>query len=246
MYLQNKFCGYWKGYGFIMIDTRCGLRCEGCAFKESHGCKGCIATNGVPFHGECAVAVCCQEKGLMHCGECEDIPCELLTQYSCDPVHGDDPQGARIEQCKQWRKIQLLLKKAEQLLSETTEVTVASINENGYPRICVLSTLKHDGYHTVYFSTGSISEKVKHFMNNPKASLCYYGNGNSVTLIGDIEIIVDLAVKDEIWQDWMINHFPKGSRDENYCVLKFEAKEATLWIDREFETVKCADYIFKL
>ena len=51
----------------------------------------CIGTNGHPFHGECPVAVCCQNKGFVHCGECPDIPCELLTQYSCDPEHGDTP-----------------------------------------------------------------------------------------------------------------------------------------------------------
>lgn len=65
-------------------------------------CGGCIETNGHPFHGECPVAMCCQEKGFLHCGECPDIPCELLTQYSCDPEHGDTPHGARIEQCKRW------------------------------------------------------------------------------------------------------------------------------------------------
>ena len=26
------------------IETRCGLLCETCPFKESHDCKGCIAT----------------------------------------------------------------------------------------------------------------------------------------------------------------------------------------------------------
>ena len=87
-----------------MADSRCGLHCTGCAFKESHGCGGCIETNGIPFHGKCPVAICCQEKGRVHCGQCENIPCELLTQYSCDPVHGDHPQGARIAQCRRWKR----------------------------------------------------------------------------------------------------------------------------------------------
>ena len=43
-----------------------------------------------------------RNKGIVHCGECPDIPCELLMQYSCDPEHGDTPQGARIEQSKRW------------------------------------------------------------------------------------------------------------------------------------------------
>lgn len=57
-----------------MVDTRCGLRCQTCEYKEPFHCKGCIETNGHPFHGECPVAICCQEKGYLHCGECPDIP----------------------------------------------------------------------------------------------------------------------------------------------------------------------------
>lgn len=87
-----------------MIDSRCGLHCTGCSFKDSHACGGCIETNGRPFHGECPVAVCAQNKVVAHCGECPDIPCALLTEYSCDSEHGDTPKGARIEQCKRWAK----------------------------------------------------------------------------------------------------------------------------------------------
>ncbi|MBQ2955973.1 MAG: hypothetical protein IJE08_05880 [Clostridia bacterium] len=86
-----------------VIDTRCGLSCAECTYRESCGCGGCIATNGHPFHGECPVAQCCQEKGWVHCGQCDAFPCELLTQYSCDPEHGDNPPGARIEVCRAWR-----------------------------------------------------------------------------------------------------------------------------------------------
>lgn len=87
-----------------MIDTRCGLCCERCSYRDTHHCKGCIATQGHPFHGECPVAVCCQEKGLVHCGQCPEIPCVLLADYSCcDPVHGDKPHGLRIRRCLQWK-----------------------------------------------------------------------------------------------------------------------------------------------
>lgn len=90
------------------IDTRCGLCCETCGFRESCNCGGCIATNGHPFHGECPVAVCCQEKGFVHCGQCPDLPCKLMVQYSIeDKEHGDNPPGARIEQCRRWREAEM-------------------------------------------------------------------------------------------------------------------------------------------
>lgn len=86
-----------------MIDSRCGLHCTGCEWKRSHGCGGCIETQGHPFHGECPVAICCQDKGHAHCGECSNIPCAKLYAYSyLDPVHCDKPQGARVSVCREW------------------------------------------------------------------------------------------------------------------------------------------------
>ena len=86
------------------VDSRCGLHCTGCEFKAVSGCGGCIETGGHPFYGECPVAMCCQNKGLVHCGECDDIPCELLMNYSCDPEQGDTPKGKRINQCIKWSR----------------------------------------------------------------------------------------------------------------------------------------------
>lgn len=88
-----------------MVDSRCGLHCTSCTFRESCGCGGCIETMGHPFHGVCPIANCCQDKGFMHCGECPDIPCKQLYAYSyLDKAHGDHPPGARIEVCKKWAR----------------------------------------------------------------------------------------------------------------------------------------------
>ncbi len=115
----------------IMVESRCGLLCSECGFRESHNCGGCIETNGNPFHGECPVAKCCQDNGFTHCGECPVIPeacgisacikvdetgfhlCDTCDKTTCgklhaysytDSNHGDNPPGARVEQCKKWAK----------------------------------------------------------------------------------------------------------------------------------------------
>ena len=88
-----------------MIDSRCGLHCTDCDFKESHGCEGCLETNGNPFCGECDLAICYQNKGFMHCGECPDIPCKHLVQYPNDPEHWNELARQRIERCKEWARI---------------------------------------------------------------------------------------------------------------------------------------------
>lgn len=85
------------------VQSRCGLLCGDCTYKEANGCGGCIETNGHPFYGECSIAVCCQDKGYTHCGECDIIPCDKLYAYSyLDAEHGDNPPGARIATCLKW------------------------------------------------------------------------------------------------------------------------------------------------
>ncbi|MHB1483085.1 MAG: DUF3795 domain-containing protein [Saccharofermentanales bacterium] len=89
-----------------LVQSRCGLMCNGCEYRVSCGCGGCIETNGHPFHGACPVAKCCQNKGLSHCGECNDMPCEQLYAYSClDKEHGDKPCGARLSVLRYWKKM---------------------------------------------------------------------------------------------------------------------------------------------
>jgi len=87
----------------LTVQSRCGLLCRTCSFREPCNCGGCIETMGNPFHGKCPVATCCQNKGFQHCGECPDIPCEQLKEYSCsDSEHADKPKGARIALCRKW------------------------------------------------------------------------------------------------------------------------------------------------
>lgn len=82
-----------------MIESRCGIICSECKYKEQMNCKGCVNIDK-PFWGSCEVKSCCEGKGLSHCGKCDDFPCDLLNQFAYDKAEGDD--GKRIEQCKKW------------------------------------------------------------------------------------------------------------------------------------------------
>lgn len=131
---------------------------------------------------------------------------------------------------------ELLEKKAASLLDACKVVTISSVDAQGYPRPCVVVKIKNEGFGTVWFATGADSRKTAHFKQNPKAGLLYYTEENSVTLTGIAEIITDTSIKNELWSDWMLAHFPGGAADPNYCLLKFTAAEATFFIDRAFET----------
>ena len=135
-----------------------------------------------------------------------------------------------------------IIEKAAALLGACTEVTLASVSEDGYPRICVLSKVKSEGIGKVYVATGMISTKTRHFQTNPKASVCAWKDGNSITLVGKVTVSQERAILEEMWLDWFIDHFQGGVDDPNYCVLIFETTEATLWIDGEFVTVGSEDF----
>lgn len=84
-----------------MVESRCGLLCSECAYREQTGCKGC-AQMDKPFWGEqCPVKACCESKQHEHCGACADFTCELLHGFAYDAEQGDN--GKRLEQCKRWK-----------------------------------------------------------------------------------------------------------------------------------------------
>lgn len=66
----------------------CGSYCGICEQFTSNVCRGCAYQLGLTNKGECCVFQCCVvDRGLEHCGLCEDFPCSsLCSQGSVDDV----------------------------------------------------------------------------------------------------------------------------------------------------------------
>ena len=77
--MKEKECG-------DMIESRCGIKCGSCAYKEPMGCTGCLHI----------------QKPLQHCGECETFPCELAKAFAYDEKQGDG--GERLKTCRCWKE----------------------------------------------------------------------------------------------------------------------------------------------
>jgi general stress protein 26 len=141
----------------------------------------------------------------------------------------------------QKERIKELEHKANILLEKCDILTLASINENGYPRICAISKIRSNGFSEIYFMTSKRSHlngKATHYESNTKASVCYQLGGDSVTLIGDIEIIQDMDEKRKFDSDCDRNFFKKGIEDPKCYLLRFQTNEATFWIEGKFRTCK--------
>lgn len=123
---------------------------------------------------------------------------------------------------------------AGKIIEKCNDAVLTSVGEDGYPRSCFMGIMGYDSFSEIYFSTGANGTKVRHFKQNAYASVTYKDGADSVTLVGEVEIITDPAMKQRFWGDWMLEHFPKGVNDYNYCLLKFTGTEATYWINHEF------------
>lgn len=122
---------------------------------------------------------------------------------------------------------------AAQMVATAQVITVASVDENGYPRpVAMVKVKDEDG--VIYVATGTSSAKTAHFKANPKAGISIVRGGDSIVYTGEMEIVTDEAIKRSLWDDWMLPHFPAGVEDPEYCLLKFTSQSATYWIDNTF------------
>jgi len=53
-------------------------------------------------------------------------------------------------------------------------------------------------------------------------------------LEGEVEVVSDDDVRREMWQDWLINHFPEGTADPTYTLLHFTGRKAVIYIGKDF------------
>ncbi len=83
----------------LMIGM-CGAYCAYCEWKDRMNCPGCQTCAGKPFWGECAIAQCALNKGYDHCGHCDTLPCDRLTDAFNHPEHGDN--GERLINLENW------------------------------------------------------------------------------------------------------------------------------------------------
>ena len=127
--------------------------------------------------------------------------------------------------------------KATELLQRCEVVTLASVNKEGYPRPVPMSKILAEGISTIWMSTGASSLKTTEFRANAKAGLCYYSDGESVVLTGEVEVIDDAESKEKYWQNWFIKFFPQGVKDPEYILLKFRSNQATIYIEDQFQRV---------
>ena len=160
----------------------------------------------------------------------------VQTECKLSPVQAKEQMLQHFPYLKRWKEKdeRTLTEKATHLLAQCENVTIASIDADGYPRPVQMSKIHAKSFNEVWMATSVGSMKVNDFKANNKAGLCYDHYGDGVALRGTVEIITDDTIRKDIWQDWFVHHFPDGPSDPNYVLLHFMGTEATFWINGEF------------
>jgi len=112
------------------------------------------------------------------------------------------------------------------IIDKASVSIISSVDENGYPNTkAMLPPRKRDGIQVFYFTTNTSSMRVKQYTANSKACIYFYNNRffKGVMLKGTMEVLLDSASKEMIWQTGDEMYYPQGVTDPDYCVLKFTA-----------------------
>lgn len=83
-----------------MFESRCGLICSECKYREIMKCEGCLVIKKPYWDKTCPIKKCVESKGLNHCGECSRFACKQLHEFAFDPATQDE--GTRIETLTEW------------------------------------------------------------------------------------------------------------------------------------------------
>ena len=132
------------------------------------------------------------------------------------------------------------LKTVERFISRQNVSFVCSVDSEGCPNVkAMLKPRKRVGVKEFWFSTNTSSLRVRHFQENPKASVYFYRKGlvkyTGVLLTGTVEVLTDQETKNRIWKKGDTVFYKGGVTDPDYCVLKFTAEKGRYYCDLKTE-----------
>jgi len=131
------------------------------------------------------------------------------------------------------------------LLETAQAAYVATVGGDGYPDIRAMFNLRrvgqfpglaevfegHDDNHVLYFTTNSSARKLGQILNNPRAAVYYSlpSDFTGLSLVGDLEVVVDKEEKSRIWQKGWELYYPGGVEDPDHTVLRMLPKRGIFY-----------------
>ncbi|OPJ55108.1 pyridoxamine 5'-phosphate oxidase family protein [Clostridium oryzae] len=117
------------------------------------------------------------------------------------------------------------------LVERSKNVVVCSVDQDGFPNAKAMFNRKSDKLNTFYFSTNVSAKRTTQFSKNANASIYFFDQETfqGLMLVGKMTVCTDRKTKAVLWQEGDEVYYPAGIDDEDYCVLKFEAKKGNYY-----------------
>lgn len=128
-----------------------------------------------------------------------------------------------------------------ELMKTADAAYFSTIDSDGFPQTRVMANLRnkeqspglvevfaqHSKDFLIYLTTCEATSKIEQIKANPKASVYYCKVNESLGLMlaGQIEIITDENLKEQLWQDWWKDYYP----DKKYTLLRLLPDFAKGW-----------------
>ena len=131
--------------------------------------------------------------------------------------------------------------KAEQLYKKVNTFMLSCIDADGYPLTKAVVPGKHrHSLDALYFCTNTSSKFVAQISQNPKGNVYYYKrvliSFKGCLLKGDFEIVDDMDIKEQYWQNMFKNAYEqKSCTDPDFCVLKFTPTSGRFYANFKIE-----------
>ena len=160
----------------------------------------------------------------------------VQTECKLSPVQAKEQMLQYFPYLKRWKEKdeRTLTEKATHLLAQCENVTIASIDADGYPRPVQMSKIHAKSFNEVWMATSVGSMKVNDFKANNKAGLCYDHYGDGVALRGTVEIITDDTIRKAYGRTGSFIIFPMDQVIPIMCFYISWVRKPPFWINGEF------------
>ncbi|MFX0145670.1 MAG: pyridoxamine 5'-phosphate oxidase family protein [Candidatus Hodarchaeota archaeon] len=132
-----------------------------------------------------------------------------------------------------------------ELMRTSKAAYLTTIDSNGYPITRAMFNLRNEeqfpefkdffnglrNTFEIYISTNTSSSKTEHIKKNPKICIyfCDPEEFKGAMFGGEVEVIDDMKVKQNIWLDWWTKYYFKGLEDPDYTLLRLNPKTAQIY-----------------
>lgn len=126
------------------------------------------------------------------------------------------------------------------LIEKASLTRICDVDDEGYPITKAMrKPREREGLRVFWFTTNTSSNKVKHFRENPKASIYFVDKRFfcGVSLSGTMEVLQTAQAKERIWRTGDTLYYRGGVTDPDDCVLRFTATKG-----RYYRNFKSEDF----